>query len=201
MALRASFWWKNKGGPGPFPGSVTELIHIARGIQMGHFCSLRKKSCTETKNVPMPSLFLWIRLQQRTTLLIVVNVSYQWPCSLLKSSNYCYLPRVKLKKTYALSGESSLKTLTAITKKAKTHSHHLMKMDPVQWWGLRIDQDQGWALGGSLGRQCCLSLDKGRGKAWRERERKGVPFLSPSPGSPGALLCAQISPFNTCHAG
>ena len=63
--------------PGPFPGSTTELIHIARGIQMGHYCSLRKKSCTETKHVPMRSLFLWIRPQQRTTLLIVVNASYQ----------------------------------------------------------------------------------------------------------------------------
>ena len=114
---------KIRGGdlapPGPFPGSTTELIHIARGIQMGHYCSLRKKSCTETKHVPMRSLFLWIRPQQRTTLLIVVNASYQWPSSLLKSSNYYYLTRVKLKKTCALSGESSLKTLTAIKKKQR----------------------------------------------------------------------------------
>ena len=110
---------KNKGRgppPGPFPGSTTELIHIARGIQMGHYCSLRKKSCTETKHVPIWSLFLWIRPQQITRLLIVVNASYQWPCSLLRSSNYYYLTRVKLKKTCALSGENSLKTLTAIKK-------------------------------------------------------------------------------------
>ena len=148
--------------PGPFPGSTTELIHIARGIQMGHYCSLRKKSCTETKHVPIWSLFLWIRPQQITRLLIVVNASYQWPCSLLRSSNYYYLTRVKLKKTCALSGENSLKTLTAIKK----------RKDPFS----SLDEDgsspmtgswHGPRLGGSLGRGCCHSLEKGRGKAWR----------------------------------
>ena len=157
---------KIRGGdlapPGPFPGSTTELIHIARGIQMGHYCSLRKKSCTETKNVPMRSLFLWIRPQQRTRLLIVVYASYQWPCSLLKSSNYYYLTRVKLKKTCALSGENSLKTLMAI-KKSKDPFSSLDEdgSSPMtaSWHGPRLI--------GSLGRGCCHSLEKGRGKAWR----------------------------------
>ena len=101
--------------------------------------------------------------EQRWTL-IVKKAGYPQPCSLLKPSNY-YLARVKLKKASALSGKSSLKTLTAI-KKSKTHSHHLTRMDPVQWQGFRTDQGQVWALGGSLGRGCCLGLEKGRGRAW-----------------------------------
>ena len=107
-----SFWLKNKGGAGPpcpSLGSTTELIHIiCKGDSNGTLSQLEE----------MPSLFLWIRLQQKTTLLKVINTSYQRPCSLLKSSNY-YLPRVKLKKTCALSGKSSLKTLTAIKKKQR----------------------------------------------------------------------------------
>jgi len=75
--FRPHFGWKIRGDPGPpgpLPGSATELIHIARGIQMGHYCSLRKKSCTETKHVPMPSLFLWIRLQQRTLIMLLILI-------------------------------------------------------------------------------------------------------------------------------
>ena len=121
LALRASFWLKNKAGGGggegggggggagppcPSLGSTTELIHIiCKGDSNGTLSQLEE----------MPPLFLWIRLQQRTMLLKVINTSYQRPCSLLKSSNY-YLVRVKLKKTCALSGKSSLKTLTAIKK-------------------------------------------------------------------------------------
>ena len=175
--------------PGPFPGSTTELIHIARGIQMGHYCSLRKKSCTETKHVPMRSLFLWIRPQQRTTLLIVVNASYQWPSSLLKSSNYYYLTRVKLKKTCALSGESSLKTLMAI-KKSKDPFSSLDEDGSSPMTG----SSHGPRLGGSLGRGCCHSLEKGRGRAWKERkERQSFPF-SLSRVSRRTLVCPNF-PF------
>ena len=119
---------------------------------MGHYCSLRKKSCTETKHVPIRSLFLWIRPQQRTRLLIVVNASYQWPCSLLKSSNYYYLTRVKLKKTCALSGA---------IKKSKDPFSSLDDdgSSPMtgSWHGPR--------LGGSLGTGCCHSLEIEKGKA------------------------------------
>ena len=156
---------------------------------MGHYCSLRKKSCTETKHVPMRSLFLWIRPQQRTTLLIVVNASYQWPSSLLKSSNYYYLTRVKLKKTCALSGESSLKTLMAI-KKSKDPFSSLDEDGSSPMTG----SSHGPRLGGSLGRGCCHSLEKGRGRAWKERkERQSFPF-SLSRVSRRTLVCPNF-PF------
>ena len=148
----------------------------------------------------MPSLFLWIRLQQKTTLLKVINTSYQRPCSLLKSSNY-YLPRVKLKKTCALSGKSSLKTLTAIKKKQRpiliTWQRWIQSNDRVFAWTKTKGEhsEEVWVEGAAL--------------AWRKGEgepEEGQPGEGERKAStPHTLLPTQIPPspcpFNACHAG
>ena len=39
-ALRASFWSKNKGGPGPFPGSATVILSLKDQYRIVRFIEM-----------------------------------------------------------------------------------------------------------------------------------------------------------------